>query len=281
MRMMPRRNDPIREDNGNDRYRGNSENRLTLKRAVGLVYSGAERRSAGAPERRSAGAPERRAPSAERRAHSPWVPDLLRTAGHATGGFSASVPACLAVAVFAFAAAPQYAHAQTEVAADWALIPSGLGAGDQFRLLVVTSTARDATSSNIGDYDTHVQTAVASGHTAIQSYSSEFKALASTGAVDARDHTSTRYTGDTTSSTTDDSNLGVPIYYLGGAKVADDYRDLYDGNWDSQTPRNESGKHPSGNRVRGLAPIATERRAPIGLASSMLLLGWAHLEMQG
>ena len=198
-------------------------------------------------ERRAPSA-ERRAPSAERRAHSPWVPDFLRTAGHATRGSSASVRICLALTAFAlaFAAAPQYAHAQTEVAADWTLIPSGLGAGDQFRLLVVTSTTRDATSSNIGDYDTHVQTAVASGHTAIRSYSSQFKVLGSTASDDAREHTGTRYTGDTTSSTTDDSNLGVPIYYLDGAKVADDYRDLYDGSWDSNVSRNESGDSDPG-----------------------------------
>ena len=46
----------------------------------------------------------------------------------------------------------------------------------------------------------------------------------------------------------DDSDLGVPIYYLDGAKVADDYRDLYDGGWDSQQARNESGNvHSTGS----------------------------------
>ena len=47
--------------------------------------------------------------------------------------------------------------AQTEVAADWTLIPSGLGADDSFRLLIVTSTRQTAESTTIGDYDTVVQ----------------------------------------------------------------------------------------------------------------------------
>ena len=116
------------------------------------------------------------------------------------------------------------------VASSWSLIPSGLGAGDTFRLLIVTSTTRDATSSAIADYDTHVQNAVASGHTDIRSYSSMFKALGSTETVNARDHTLTRAV-----------DTSVPIYYLNGAKVADDYADLYDGDWDSHVPRDESG----------------------------------------
>ena len=65
------------------------------------------------------------------------------------------------------------AHAQTEVPTDWSLIPAGLGPGDQFRLLFVSSTTRDATSSDIADYDAHVQSAAAAGHTAIQSYSAQ------------------------------------------------------------------------------------------------------------
>ena len=34
---------------------------------------------------------------------------------------------------------------------------------------------------------------------------------------------------------------GVPIYWLGGNKVADDYADFYDASWDSNIPRNERG----------------------------------------
>ena len=115
-----------------------------------------------------------------------------------------------------------------EVTADWPLIPSGLGAGDSFRLLFVTSTTRNAESDIIGDYDTHVQNAVAFGDTAIRNYRTGFRALASTPSVDGRDNTAT-------------TGTGVPIYWLGGDKVADDYDGIYDNQWDSYDPKDESG----------------------------------------
>ena len=124
----------------------------------------------------------------------------------------------------------------TVVPANWELLPSGLSADDQFRLIFVSSSRRDGTSSTIGDYDTHVQTAAASGHDALQSYSSQFKALGCTTTTDARDHTETTYTA---------TEKGVPIYWLDGDKVADDYEDFYDGNWDDNFPKNENGANGS------------------------------------
>ena len=122
------------------------------------------------------------------------------------------------------------AAAQTVVPDDWPLKPSGLSAGDQFRLMFVTSTTRDASSTDIADYNSFVQGRAAAGHTSIQSYSAQFRALGSTATVDARDNAST-------------TGTGVPIYWLGGAKIADSYTDFYDGNWDSAMGdgRNESG----------------------------------------
>ncbi len=122
------------------------------------------------------------------------------------------------------------AQAQTMVPDDWALKPSGLNAGDQFRLMFLTSTTRNATSTAIADYNSFVQGRAAAGHASIQSYSAQFRALGSTATVDAHDNTST-------------TGTGVPIYWLGGAKIADDYADFYDGNWDSAADdgRNESG----------------------------------------
>ena len=135
-----------------------------------------------------------------------------------------------AALLFGGLAAPP-ASAQTEVAAGWSLIPSGLGLGDRFRLLIVTSTTRDAQSAAIADYDAHVQSAVVNnGPADIRSYSTGFKVLGSTETVNARDHTETRAT-----------DTSAPIYYLNGAKVADDYAGLYDGGWDSDVPRDESG----------------------------------------
>ena len=128
-----------------------------------------------------------------------------------------------------------------EVLTTWGLTPSGITAGTSFRLFFLTSTSRDATSSDIADYNTHVQTAAAAGHLFIQPYNSHFTALGSTPATDARDNTATTTTADDT---------GVPIYWLGGDKVADDYADFYDTSWDSGKVRDESGSLvsvPSGN----------------------------------
>ena len=122
---------------------------------------------------------------------------------------------------------------ETEVAADWDLKPSGLSGGNKFRLLFITSTTRNAVPTAIADYNTFVQNRAAAGHTDIQSYSSGFRAVGSTEDVDARDNTSTTYTS---------SDKGVPIYWLDGNKVVDDYEDFYDGDWDEETTlKNESG----------------------------------------
>ena len=143
--------------------------------------------------------------------------------------FARGAAAGLLLAVFALLAASMPAEAQTSVPANWSLKPSGLVTGNQFRLLFVTSTTRDATSSAIGDYDTHVRNAAAAGHADIESYSSQFTVVGSTSAVDARDNTRT-------------TGTGVPIYWLNGSKVADNYPDFYDGSWDNPNPGNdESG----------------------------------------
>ena len=121
----------------------------------------------------------------------------------------------------------------TEVPANWSLKPTGLPNGDKFRLLFLSSTKRNATVTTISNYNTFVQTRAAAGHTDIQSYSTGFKVVGCTGAVDARDNTSTTYTS---------TAKGVPIYWLNGAKVADQYEDFYDGSWDDEAnDKNESG----------------------------------------
>ena len=123
-------------------------------------------------------------------------------------------------------------HAQTSVPHDWGLKPAGLGTGDEFRLLFVSSTSRNGTSSDIGDYDTHVQTAAAGGHADVRGYSVLFKAVGCTSTTAARDHTGTTYTA---------ADKGVVIRWLGGAQVADEYEDFYDGDWDSSSPRSQTG----------------------------------------
>ena len=112
---------------------------------------------------------------------------------------------------------------------NWALKPSGLAGNTKFRLLFLTSTWRNATATNIATYNTFVQTRAKAGHSAISdSCGNLFKVLGSTSTVDARDNTSTTGTGEA-------------IYWLNGAKAADNYADFYDGSWDSQVERNEQG----------------------------------------
>ena len=122
-----------------------------------------------------------------------------------------------------------------EVPEGWALKPSSLGVGDSFRLLFLSRTTRSVSSSNISDYNTFVQNRAAAGHSAIQPFSSYFRVVGSTAAVDARDNTSTTYTTD---------DKGLPIYWLNGTKVADDYEDFYDSTWDDEiNDKNELGNN--------------------------------------
>ena len=127
------------------------------------------------------------------------------------------------------AAATAQAQTSQTVASDWSLKPSGITAGQSFRLLFVTSTTSQATSSNISTYNTFVQ-GRADTNAALKPFKGEFRAVVSTSAVDARANTLTRST-----------DTGAPIYWVGGAKVADNYADFYDGSWDSYSGKNEAG----------------------------------------
>ena len=132
------------------------------------------------------------------------------------------------------------------VPADWSLIPTGLSTGDKFRLLFLSSTRRNASSTDIATYNTFIQTRAAAGHTDIRDYSADFRAVGCTADTDARDNTKTTYT------TTD---KGVPIYWLNGAKAADEYEDFYDGSWDDEAnDKNESGTNGPDTSLRANYP---------------------------
>ncbi len=107
-----------------------------------------------------------------------------------------------------------------EIPLHFELVPDdiGIGVGDGFRLLFVTSGKRNAESSSISAYNEFVQRAAASGHNDIRPYSSLIRALASTATVWARDNTATTHTN---------SERGVPIWWLNGPRAADDYADFY------------------------------------------------------
>ena len=124
-------------------------------------------------------------------------------------------------ALVAFLAVPAYA--QTEVPSNWPLKPPGLNVGDEFRLLFMGKNSRNADSTDIAVYDLYVQGRIADiGHADIKAYAGHFKVLGSTATVNARTHTGTTGTG------------GVPIYWLDGPKVADNYADFYDGSWNDK-----------------------------------------------
>ena len=126
------------------------------------------------------------------------------------------------------------------IPADSPLIPrrhgyAQVGPGESFRLLFITSDERHAMSAHVDHYNHFVTQAAAGNKNLVNSkgrdFSGEFRALISTATVDARDNTAS-------------TGAGVPIFYLGGGRLADDYADFYDGSW--QTPscgRDESGEH--------------------------------------
>ena len=131
----------------------------------------------------------------------------------------------------------------------WPLRPASVGPdGGDFRLLFLTQGTRDATSSDIADYDAFVQ-ASASGshpggaHSAIRPYASLFKAAASTATVNARVHTGMDWTNP--------SHLDAPIHWLGGSRLspsnvffwASDHQE----SWSSSDRRNAAGVAPTGS----------------------------------
>ncbi|MDE0643145.1 MAG: hypothetical protein OXH95_03235, partial [bacterium] len=142
--------------------------------------------------------------------------------------------------VFAFFIAPQPTSVSAQnqqnqpimVPNNWPLVPDGIGPNEQFRLLFVTKDKRHSQVRVIDPFNKFVQDQAKLSGAALPAlipYASRFRVVGSTAAVSARDNTST--TG----------NGGVPIYWVKGAKVADDYGDFYDGSWDSEEARDQAG----------------------------------------
>ena len=65
----------------------------------------------------------------------------------------------------------------------WALQPEEIGYGESFRLLFISSTTRNATSTDINDYNQHAINAAGAGHSAIQALKNGFRVIASTATV--------------------------------------------------------------------------------------------------
>ena len=132
------------------------------------------------------------------------------------------------------------------VATDWGLIPAGLAAlGSEFRLLFVTSGSSTGTSRDIADYNAFVQRHVAAGHAQIRSHKGSYRAIAGTAEWPFGGVSVFRNTGADPAST-----AGVPVYWLGGARIASDYASFFDASpaygserrWESRSAVDENGR---------------------------------------
>ena len=91
-------------------------------------------------------------------------------------------------------------------------VPTSLSPGDSYRLAFLTSGRTAATSADINVYNAFVD---GFGDTVIES---DWRAIASTATVDARDNTGTN-----------PIDVGVPIFLLNDTLLANDNADLWDG----------------------------------------------------
>ena len=105
---------------------------------------------------------------------------------------------------------------QQDIGADWKDVPSGIQAGQSFRLLFVTKTLTRTREHGIDLYNGKVQ-AQAFNDLKLRPFQAEFRTLLSTASISAWDNTGTNPTTGT----------GVPIHWLGGAQVAAN-REVFD-----------------------------------------------------
>src|SRR6056297_2312099 len=104
-----------------------------------------------------------------------------------------------------------------QVRADLVFQSADLNPGDQYRLVFTTSTTTNATSTDIADYNNHVNSAANATGSLIKDWGLTWSAIASTETVNARLNTSTFTT-----------TPNIPIYLVDGTKIADDYGDFWD-----------------------------------------------------
>ena len=138
-----------------------------------------------------------------------------------------------AVAGLVLAMAP--AESAAVIARDDTLVKTlGLSQGDTFHLVFDSSTTTQATSTDIGYYNTFVN-GVANGlGSIVAAYGWTWKAIGSTVGTSAKDNTGTNYTLP--------ANPGNPIYRVGDyVLVANDYADLWDGTLQAEISTNEKG----------------------------------------
>ncbi len=161
---------------------------------------------------------------------------------------------------------------------NWALKPSDVNVGEQFRLLFKTENERNGSSTNIGDYDTFVRNRISSsstGHADIRQYAPTFRAVGSTNTVGAAWHTATGIMVNDRPSHTPFSHQ---INWLNGPKIANDYNDFWDGTWDNSAQiaanqRNANGVATTNNRGPNTGTQTGTTHATAGTKKANLYLG--------
>ena len=121
-----------------------------------------------------------------------------------------------------------------EVEVSSTIVPDGLVPGDSFHLLFVTSPVQ-ALRTKVQDYSDTASSAVLNlpRSNDLLVFWQFFRPVVSARHIDARVTTNTTYTNE---------DKGVPVYWVGGGKAADDYEDFYDGDWDDESARNARGE---------------------------------------
>jgi hypothetical protein len=168
----------------------------------------------------------------------------------------------LLVVVSAFTIALLATSAQAALIA-----PTGLNIGDSYHVIFASSTTRDAASSNIADYDAHVQAAADTagiGATA----GVNWLALGSTTTIDAINHLSPIFTDPNT----------VPIYNQNGELVASSLNDLFNNSTALSAPvgYDENGT-PISNKVWTGTFHTGAAYTSFTLGASNVIYGDAHL----
>lgn len=116
------------------------------------------------------------------------------------------------------------------------LVPTGLSVGDKYHLAFVTSTIRDALSSDIDDYNAFVNAAADAVGIGPNDFTSSpigainWYAIASTATVHARDN----------------AMVSAPVYRLDDTLVATDFADMWDGALQNPLNLDETGSFRAG-----------------------------------
>ena len=183
--------------------------------------------------------------------------------------FSRGTPWAPGVAIFNVTVVPD----------DWALLPSGVYPGQQFRLLFQSDAIRAANSSVLNQYDKWIQDRVSGhGHTDIRAHASGFHVVGSTATQNAHKETGTTpyNTSGSIARYRPLTKWTTPVYWLGGSKIAGTHNDFWDGRWDAnsrsdvraadgQAPDTYGGRSPwTGTRTGTGDNAGTASTNPLG-----------------